>query len=259
MSTHNEHKNNAMSKPMNNNTPNDTASQAEPRAEPIVALPGDEQDVLISRIIDGVATSDDWVTFRAVAASDPTIWGELAQTQHAHETLTDRMEHLIGCADMVDLPGGLMCDRVMRSRTDLVARWGGWAAAAAILLVWGFGWSTNRSASESSSQVAGLIDVNNPIISGAKTFLEEAEPEQAFDQYMNSGQSSGQVVGEMPEKIVIETRAMPDGSIEVLYLRQIIERQIMDHAYREVRDDAGNVTPVPVRLSPNERPASVRY
>jgi len=248
MSTHNEHKNNVM----NNNNPSDPAS----RAEPVVALPGDERDVLISRIIDGVATSDDWVTFRAVAANDSTIWGELAQTQHIHETLTDRMEHLIGCADMVDLPGGLMCDRVMRSRTDLVSRWGGWAAAAAILLVWGFGWSANRSASESSSQVAGI---GNPLISGAKTFLDEAEPEQAFDQYMNSGLSSGQVVGEMPEKIVIETRAMPDGSIEVLYLRQIIERQIMDHAYREVRDDTGKVTSVPVRLSPTDAGNLDRY
>ena len=95
---------------------------------------------------------------------------------------------------------------------------------------------------EHDSAAAGLL--------GSRILLDQAKPDQAFDQYLSSGQSLGRVVGEMPERIVIETRPMPNGTIEVLYLRQIIERQVIDHAYREVRDEAGNVIPVPVELSP---------
>jgi len=74
-----------------------------------------------------------------------------------------------------------------------------------------------------------------------------------LDSHVGDKVVAGQVVGEMPEHIVIETRPMPDGTIEVLYLRQIIERRVIDHAYREMRDETGNVFPVPVKLAPRSK------
>lgn len=220
----------------NMNDPIDSKNQ------PVIGLPSDERDVLISRVIDGVATSTDWATFRAIAAHDPSIWGELADVQTLHESVCAHVEHSVSIADGVELPGGMIDDGSMRTKMDVVSRWGGWAAAAAILLVWFFG-----------KPMVGLQNDNDPVIAGpvgSGLFLNDAQPNQAFDQYLISGQSSGQVVGEMPEHIVIETRPMPDGTIEVLYLRQIIERRVIDHAYREMRDETGNVFPVPVKLSP---------
>ncbi len=210
---------------------------------PVVGLPGDERDVLITRVIDGAATSDDWATFRATAAHDPSIWAQLARTQQIHETMCQRVQSELAAADRIELPGGLIDDRPVHARLDMVSRWGGWAAAIAIMVVWIFGQSSPMDISNEHNPVkAGMP--------GSGILLDQAKPDQAFDQYLSSGQTLGQVIGEMPDRIVIETRPMPDGTIEVLYLRQIIERRVIDHAYREMRDETGNVFPVPVKLSP---------
>jgi hypothetical protein len=234
---------------MNDKNNEQESMNHEKQTQPIVGLPHDERDVLISRVIDGNASPEDWSTFRSLAAHEPEIWSELAQTQNVHESLTDQVGYAIAIADGVELPGGFIDDQPMRARLEWVSRWGGWAAAAAILLVWFFGNPMNKGQFndlQDETSVAGLPGqgfVNKP-------YLDQAQPEQAFDQYISSGMSNGQVIGEMPEHIVIETRPMPDGTIEVLYLRQIIERQIIDHAYREVLDEQGNMVPVPIELSP---------
>ncbi|PCI09095.1 hypothetical protein COB72_07060 [bacterium] len=227
---------------MNDYTTNDAKNTDDSNDQPIIGLPGDERDVLISRVIDGIATSHDWTIFRALAAHDPSIWTELADTQSIQETMCTHVDHFVSIADHIELPGGLIDDQPMRTRLDIISKWGGWAAAAAILVVWFLGNPSLQSSNEITPITAGF--------GGSNILLDQAQPDQAFDQYLASGQSSGQVVGEMPEHIVIETRPMPDGTIEVLYLRQIIERQIIDHAYREMRDETGNVFPVPVKLSP---------
>ena len=229
---------------MSTKIPNDFNDQ------PVIGLPGDERDVLISRVIDGIATSEDWATFRAAAAHDPSIWSELAETQNIQESICSSVDELVSIADHVELPGGMIDDQPMRAKMEMVSRWGGWAAAAAILLVWFIGGplepTQGLGIGNDTTQSAGIL---NPGLISSKPFLEEAQPDQAFDQYLSSGRSSGQVVGEMPEKVVIETRPMPDGTIEVLYLRQIIERQIIDHAYRDTFDETGNAISIPVKLS----------
>lgn len=231
-----------------NNTPNDSNDQ------PVIGLPGDERDVLISRVIDGIATSEDWATFRAAAAHDPSIWSELADTQRIHESMCSHTDELVSIADRVELPGGLIDDQPMRAKMELVSRWGGWAAAAAILLVWFVGGPIQHNqVVDSGIDTTSTAGILNPGLINSKPFLDEAQPDQAFDQYLSSGRSSGQVVGEMPEKIVIETRPMADGTIEVLYLRQIIERQIIDHAYRDSYDETGNAISVPVKLLPTTK------
>ncbi len=216
-------------------------STNESNEQSVFSLPSDERDVLISRIVDGVATNEDWINFRILAAKDSSIWSELADTQRLHDMISQCMQSDLANADRVELPGGLIDDRPMRARLEVVSRWSGWAAAA-IMLVWFFGQSDVPTIDHDLA-TAGIL--------GSSILLDQAKPDQAFDQYLSSGQILGQVVGEMPDRVVIETRPMSDGTIEVLYLRQIIERQVIEHVYRETHDEMGNVIPVPVKLSPS--------
>lgn len=214
-------------------------------------LPDHARDLLISRVIDGRTSANDWDRFRALALHDPEIWIELADTQRQHEALRCELSHAVGIADRVDLPGGPIDDSYTRQRLGVVGRWGGWALAAALLLAWSLGNPVLPASSDSTlPQTAGIPGAGLTGIG-----LEEAEPEQAFEQYLLAGQRSGRVVAEMPEQMVIETTPRSDGSIEVLYLRQVIERRVLDRAYRRVRDDAGNTIAVPVRYEPGGKHA----
>ena len=215
-------------------------------------LPDSARDLLISRVIDGRASTSDWDRFRALAAREPEIWCELAETQQQYEAVRGELAGVLAIADGVDLPGGPIDDTHTRQRLGMVGKWGGWGIAAALLLAWSMGspmFSTPGNSS-SATQTAGL-----PVAGLGGIGLSDAAPEQAFEQYMSAGQRSGQVIAEMPEQVVVETTPMPDGSIEVLYLRQVIERRVIDQAYKQVHDDAGNTIAVPVRFEPRRNNA----
>tara|TARA_R110002096_G_scaffold344921_11_gene538366 strand:- start:55024 stop:55722 length:699 start_codon:yes stop_codon:yes gene_type:complete len=194
------------------------------------------RDLLISRVIDGSASPEDWSSFRILAASDAEVWTDLSDAQREHEALCEVMNAASSIADRVDLPGGSGSPLVFESRVTTTARWGGWAIAAVLLLGWYTGSITMNTSEPSPANTASLIPIS------------KASPEQAMDQYMHAGQQSGQVVGEMPNQIVIETRPMKDGTIEVTFIRQIIERRVLDQAYRETVDEFGNPIAVPVNL-----------
>jgi len=213
-------------------------------------LPDSARDLLISRVIDGRASSADWDRFRAIAAHEPTIWCELADTQSQHEAVHDELSGAIAIADAVDLPAGYIDDTHTRQRLSLVSKWGGWAAAAALLVMWSLGTPNLPIGSDGTPIQTGTLIPN---VAGIG--LNDAEPEQAFEQYLSAGQKSGRVIAEMPEQVVVETRPMPDGTIEVLYLRQIIERRVIDQAYRQVRDESGNTLAVPVHVETDVRRA----
>ncbi len=209
-------------------------------------LPDSARDLLISRVIDGRASANDWDRFRAMAAREPTIWSELGETQQQHESIRAELAEAIAIADRVDLPIGPIDDTHTRQRLGMVSKWGGWAAAAALLVVWSLGNPMAPSSVSIDSTQTGTMIPGTGFTAGIG--LSEAQPEQAFERYLSAGQKSGQVIAEMPEQVVVETRPLPDGTIEVLFLRQIIERRVIDQAYREVRDESGNIFALPVRV-----------
>jgi len=209
-----------------------------------IEMPASDRDALISRVVDGCASAEDWNTFRAMAADDQSIWSELAVAQRQYEALGEMMHHASAVADSVELPGGAVRHDHHQNRLDFVSRWGGWAAAAAILIVWIAGMNTpGAGLTDSGGMTAGLLPM------GTKA-LNSATPEEAMDQYMTAGFQAGRVVGEVPNPIVIETRPMPDGTYEVLYLRQILERKVLSEVYRETNDEFGNSIAVPVETDP---------
>lgn len=200
-------------------------------------LPDHARDLLISRVIDGRASTSDWNRFRALAANEPEIWCELATTHQQHDSVRDELIDELSVADRIELPGGMIDEDGTRQRLSFVSKWGGWAIAATLIVVWSLG-MPNASHTSQPGFIAGIPGVG----------LKDAEPEQAFEQYLDAGQRSGQVVAEMPEQVVVETTPLPDGTIEVLYLRQVIERRVIDQAYRMMQDETGNKIPVPVRV-----------
>jgi hypothetical protein len=196
------------------------------------------RDMLISRVIDGSANAEDWSSFRIMAANDAEVWTDLSDAQREHEALCEVMHAAIAIADRVDLPGGSGSPLVFESRVSSAARWGGWAIAAVLLLGW-FTGSIQVNPNQSNDELTKA---------GFSVPLSKANPDQAFGQYLEAGQSNGQVIGEMPNQIVIETRPLEDGTIEVTFIRQVVERKVLDRAYRETSDEFGNPVILPVNL-----------
>lgn len=215
--------------------PNAEPRTTDPADAGVDAGASDARDRLISRIIDARAAEADWRSFRSLAERDPGVWRDLAAAQRQHELLCEGVRAATAAADGVGLP--LADPRPLERRLDGVARWGGWAAAAALVLVWATG--LRPGPAEPRLHAAGM----------AGPLLHDATPDEALDRYLDAGRSAGLVVGEVPERVVVETRPRPDGSVEVVYLRQIVERRVTDRVYREVTDDAGRRVPVAMPAS----------
>lgn len=204
------------------------------------SLTPDEHDRLISRIVDGEATGEDWDTFRAVAAGDQGVWAELSETQRTNSVLSDALRGRAAIADTVELPDSYADPDHLQHRFDVISRWGGWAAAAAIVLVWFTGGLPTGTGSGGNQ--AGLVP---------GVLLANATPEQALDRYKEAGLASNSVITELPDPVVVETRVMPDGSVEVIFLRQILERKVVSQVLTQTRDDLGRPIAVPAQVQPS--------
>jgi hypothetical protein len=198
-------------------------------------------EALLERIADGEATTADWAAFRAAADIEPSLWQDLAESQRTHAELCAQVQEVVAVAEHVEAPFDVHVTEGLARRIRVVASWGGWAAAAAVLLVWKIGLAPGIG----GGSTAGLLP-------GPGT------PEDALKSYIDRGQKSGIVVGEMPTKVMIETRPTGDGQgYEVIYLRQIMERQLVPKLYRMVPDESGRPHAVPaedilqVRVRPN--------
>ena len=199
-----------------------------------------ELDILVSRVIDGVASRADWDAIEAMAAADPGVWRELASAQRADQQLTREVRTETAAAAWVSLPTAttdLAAVQTQR-RSRAVAMWGGWAAAAALALaVVGQKTGGNNGARGGEMAVADLV----PIRSAS----------DALQEYLDRGRQDGLVIGELPDKVLVQTRPIGNGGgMEVVYLRQIVERTRVDDLYRTTTDELGNVMGLPVRVTP---------
>lgn len=247
MST-NEPTNEPMNDPMNeadNNAENERGHAGAPQS-------GRDRDLLISRVIDGDASPEDWSTFRSLASRDPSIWSELGEAQHDHEALRESVRGAAALSDRVELPFSAphpgshlgshrgQHEAHHQRRLDNAARWSGWGIAAMLAIVW---LTQPRVTTSTPSETSSAS-----MIPSGLTALKDASPDEALGRYIEAGQADGRVLGEMPEQLVVETRPTGRGTVEVIYLRQIIERRVLDRAYREVTDEFGNTDLVPVDL-----------
>lgn len=211
--------------------------------------PGDRRDVLIGRIIDAEATGQDWAEFRQIAGDDQSVFAEIAQLQELRRRTMDLVEDAGQIADTVDLPMHLHARSSPAHRLRTAGVWGGWAAAAAVTLAWGFGLRPSDPIfmGDQGSDQAGI---------GADLI---GSAEEAFQRYLDLGKQSGSVIGELPSGIVLDKRPLEDGSgYEALFLRPIIERVVVRNVYRQIQTESGQIQIVPAVIDTPNTPASPR-
>ncbi|MBL9149585.1 MAG: hypothetical protein JNM94_12920 [Phycisphaerae bacterium] len=169
-------------------------------------------DVLISRIVDRVETPAEWLEFRAIGTTDSTVWEMLAEAQRDHEKLSALAREAVSFADRVALPAGPNL-HVAGDSTRRRSFWSGagWAAAASLLLAW---IATGR---------IGVTPADR--VQTAGPALATASPDEAFQHYVQRGMDSGVVVGELDNKILLNTQPLDNGAYEVIFVRQVVERR----------------------------------
>ena len=201
-----------------------------------------DRDTLLTRIIDAEASAEDWAAFRAFAADEPEVWSELAEMQRQHDVLAGGLREAIAIADSIELPVHEHESVRPVARIGAVMQngwsWGGWLAAAALLLAFTVGLPRGVG-------VVGGMPGTAPGTQAAGFSL--GTPEEALDRYIDLGKQSGAVVGQSPDFIVLESTPLADGGgYEVVYLRQLIERREVRDLYRLGTDELGNTVRVPV-------------
>ncbi len=245
-----------------------------------------DRDLLISRVVDDAASAQDWVQLRALAEYDPSVWRELFEAQHAQAELAQAVEQAIAIADGIDAPIEDMPAASFRFRVRKAASWAGWAIAASVAVVWvapNFIAQPVSTTPLEGATVAGIQPTGNNILSGGSNQAKAFEivdptdrgpttsilargnpvlPDSALGPYRNvstdqsrPSNTAAEQLAEMPERTLLEVRALPDGRLELIYVRKLIERAIVEDGelYQVKPDDAGIDRTVPYRT---RRPSS---
>lgn len=192
-------------------------------------------DILISRILDRIETPEEWSEFRAIAAAEPSAWELLAEAQRDNDRLARLARDATEFAVTSPLPA---VEQPLRLPAAMVRRpmsaAAGWAAAAVLLLSWiAIGPAAGRR-EPSDIQTAGLSPT--PSV------------DEALQDYLKRGQADGVVLGEVEPKMLIDSRPLEGGAVEVIFVRQILERRQVPTLVRvDGVDDEGNLRASVVR------------
>ncbi|MBK7403189.1 MAG: hypothetical protein IPJ41_00805 [Phycisphaerales bacterium] len=196
-------------------------------------MSGLDRDVLITRVIDGESSPEDWAAFRALAERDPSVWHELADVQQDRAELGSALLEAVSLADRVEAPIDAHAGERLSVRVRTAASWLGWVAAAAVAVAAFVDRSGSPVGSDLESARANLFPISSP--------------EDALKVYFDKGHQAGSVLGEVPERLLVSSTPSPEGGYEVVFLRQIVERQRVQDFYRMGQDEAGNSVAVPYR------------
>ena len=81
------------------------------------------------------------------------------------------------------------------------------------------------------------------VCAGCSTSLLARTPDDALNEYLTVGREAGRVVGEVPRRVLLDARPLPDGEgYELIYYRQILERSYVPELYHFDEQDGGNAT-----------------
>lgn len=192
-------------------------------------------DLLISRVVDEQASDDDWALLRRLGDKDAAVWRDLAEAQHEHAELCRALESTIAVADGVEVPIEQYIQARFAHRIRVVARWGGWAVAAVLALAM----IQNPSLPDADVNTAGLLGPR----------LGEVTPEVALQRYIEEGRRTGQVLEEIPRRVLIGTRALSGNrGFEVIFVRQFIERAHVQTLYQTGQDEFGRRISWPIDI-----------
>lgn len=184
-----------------------------------------DRDVLISRVIDGVATQPEWAALEELAAADTGVWRELALAQRDAARLALAVGNAVAPAEHCELPdhAPLRLEEAHVRFARTARTWLGWAAAAVIAAAF---LVVNRG--------GPIGPADAPITAGLSGGIAQA-PDEHLARYISAGQQAGTVLGEVPQKVLLEAQpvVMEGGrqAFEVVFVRQIVERSRVDDLY----------------------------
>jgi hypothetical protein len=191
----------------------------------------------VEQLIDRIAANEtgggEFAEFERLASSEPSQWERLARV------LRDEVQLRAAAAEMVDAPVDMEIDRAIeRSReaaSGVVFRfgtWGGWAVAACVALAW--------------IAFSALTPPPVPPMNEQPQFaLASYTADDALEHYLWTAGQEGRIVAELPS-LMVESRPMADGRLEVYYVRQLLERDEVASVYEITEDEHGQPAAVPV-------------
>ncbi|MFN9992772.1 MAG: hypothetical protein ACK54H_05445 [Phycisphaerales bacterium] len=194
-------------------------------------MSSEELDLIITRVVDRRATAADWSTLESFAAKDPSVWKDLGATMRIDHELRRQVDHEVRKGDNINIT----VERIVRhgsqkprsgSHARRIGSWGGWIAAAVLIAFSLRG--ANVESRKTDTSLAGFSGSTREILSN----------------YLQSGKRDGSVVGEMPEKVLLNTTPAEDGGTYVIFIRQIVEKVKVEDLYRISTDETGRPTPV---------------
>ncbi|MHC4993330.1 MAG: hypothetical protein ACYTGC_20375 [Planctomycetota bacterium] len=198
-----------------------------------------QTDQLISTIVADEAGEELWKLFVTMADERPELWKALARAQRDQRLLVSAVREAVEVAERVRvgetsveprlrLTGDAGSDRAPkhdRWRWPWLIGWSGWGLAAAVIIAAFTGPLAPRTA---------------PVTPVAQAPPTAVTPAQALENYLTVGQQSGQVLGEMPTKVLLDSRPAPSGQgLEVLYLRGVLERITVPDLYHLQQTESG--------------------
>lgn len=222
----------------------------------------EQLELLISRIADGEASKDDWAAFSTLAERQPAgeAWKELAAAQRDHAALSLAVGVALHGAERVDLPSRELAAAYLGQgapATTHVRTWSrfgsfaGWGVAACLAVVM-FNGGRFGQVPIMSGDMTGAggmggsgIGQNAAGILPASYTINNAD--DAVKAYLDVGKKQNAVIGELPQRLLVQSRPAENGQVEVIYVRQFVERAEVKDLMRFSQDESGRA--VPVRLA----------
>lgn len=211
-----------------------------------------DQDVVFSRLLDGRGRAADWQRLREATAGDAgnAAWDRLIGNAGDQDLLGEAVGLAGDRAGDTDLhramnealPVTLPLPSAQGRRADRAVRAArlGWLVAACMALG-----LVSLSLRPNGGGGVGTQGANLAPFS-----LENLSSNDLMNGYKARAAKEGTLVGELPQRVVIETRPSADGKgYEVLYMRQFIERAIVDDLYKLGTDETGRPVMVPTSMT----------
>lgn len=189
---------------------------------------------LIADISAGQSDDQHLALFEQLATTDKTAWQRLALSLRDELELRSQLQLRL---DRDHHQANQEIDLARRSLTRKSplrhrswAAWSGWSLAAVLLVA--------VTIMLTMPQAPGYSPVN-----GAS--LASYTAEEALNRYVTRGTEEGRVIAELPT-VMVEARELENGKLEVLYLRQFLEREQVNEVYTVSSDELGQPHPVKV-------------
>lgn len=222
--------------PMNPSEPGRHAETGDQRGDQRGDQPADLgsgselRSLLILRAAEDRCTEQDWTRLEAMAKAEPGLWHEVVLTRRDAAALEQSVREQIESAMHVDIPAEEHMVLRLTQRSRAVATWAGWAAAAVIGLAW-LGVPMAAPQSGTRGGPSGQAPQSAGLFSSAS---------QALDEYLKRGKADGNVVQQIPTKVLLDAKPSADGNgYDVLYMRQILERAKVPDLYKLSTDEWG--------------------